>query len=118
MDAQTGFRPDRGTIDGIFTTFVGLHKRKEHGLETWAKFIDLVKAFNTVPRKALFATLRCFGLPDHFVNIVIRFHENALINVKIGSWMILKWRALLAFGWVLARVQSCFCSLCKVRWRP
>ena len=35
MDAQTDFRPDRGTIDGIFTTFVGLHKRKEHGLETW-----------------------------------------------------------------------------------
>ncbi len=32
MDAQTGFRPDRGTIDGLFTTFVGLHKRKEYGL--------------------------------------------------------------------------------------
>ncbi len=34
IDAQTGFRPDRGTIDGIFNTFVGLHKHKEHGLET------------------------------------------------------------------------------------
>ena len=44
MDSQTGFRPDRGTADGLFTTFVGLHKRKEHGLETWALFIDLVKA--------------------------------------------------------------------------
>ncbi len=31
MDSQTGFRPDRGTIDGLFTTFVGLHKRKKHG---------------------------------------------------------------------------------------
>ena len=76
MDAQTGFRPDRGTIDGLFTTFVGLHKRKGHGLETWAPFIDLVKAFDTVPREALFAILRCFGLPDHFVNIVIRLHVN------------------------------------------
>ena len=85
MDAQTGFRPYRGTIDGLFTTFVGLHKRKEHGLETWALFIDLVKAFDTVPREALFAILRRFGLPDHFVNIVIRLHENALINVKIGE---------------------------------
>ena len=85
MDAQTGFRLDRGTIDGLFTTFVGLHKRKEHGLETWALFIDLVKAFDTVPREALCAILRRFGLPDHFVNIVIRLHENALINVKIGK---------------------------------
>ncbi len=72
MDAQTDFRPDRGTIDGFFTSFVGLHKRKEYGLETWALFIDLVKAFDTVPREALFAILHRFGLPDHFVNILIR----------------------------------------------
>ncbi len=85
MDAQTGFRPDRGTIDGLFTTFVGLHKFKEHGFETWALFIDLVEAFDTAPREALFAILRRFGMPDHFVNIVIRLHENALINVKIGE---------------------------------
>ncbi len=55
MDAKIGFRPDRGTIDGLFTTSVGLHKRKEHGLETWALFIYLAKAFDTVPREALFA---------------------------------------------------------------
>ncbi len=57
----------------------------ENGLKTWALFIDLVKAFDTVPREALFAILRRFGLPDHFVNILIRLHENALINVKIGE---------------------------------
>jgi hypothetical protein len=85
MDAQTGFRPDRGTTDGLFTTFVGLHKRKEHGLETWVLFIDLVKTFDTVPREPLFAIFCHFGLPDHFVNIIIRLHENALINVKIGE---------------------------------
>ncbi len=44
-----------------------------------------MKAFDTVPREALFAILRRFGLPDHFVNIVIRLYENALINVKIGE---------------------------------
>ncbi len=85
IDVQTGFRPDPSTIDGLFATFVGLHKRKEHGLETWALFVDLLKAFDTVPREALFVILRCFGLPDHFVDIVICLHENALINVKIGE---------------------------------
>ena len=74
MDAQTGFRPDRGTIDGLFTTFVGLHKRKEHGLETWALFVGMEKAFDTVPLETLLATFRRFGLPDQSVNIVIRLH--------------------------------------------
>ena len=86
IEAQTGFRDQRGTIDGLFTTFMSLHKRREHGLETWALFIDLVKAFDTVPRKALFAVLRRFGIPDHFVNVIIRLHENAVMKVKIGSF--------------------------------
>ena len=85
FDAQVGFRWDRGTIDGLFTTFVGLSKRKEHGLETWALFIDLVKAFDTVPREALFAVLRRFGLPDHFVKVVMRLHFGAKVKVKIGE---------------------------------
>ena len=85
MEEQAGFRQLRGTIDGLFATSMGLQKRKEHNLETWALFIDLVKAFDTVPREALFAILRRFGLPDHFVNIVIRLHENAKIKVKVGS---------------------------------
>ena len=61
MDAQTGFRRTAALSMAIFTTFVGLHKRKEHGLERWAFFIDLVKAFDTVPREALFAILPRFG---------------------------------------------------------
>ena len=85
MDEQIGFRALRGTIDGLFATSVGLQKRKEHNMETWALFVDLVKAFDTVPREALFTVLRRFGLPDHFVNIVIRLHEHAKIKVKVGE---------------------------------
>jgi hypothetical protein len=44
-----------------------------------------VKAFDTVPREALFAVLRRYGLPNHFVNIIIRLHKNAKIKEKIGS---------------------------------
>jgi len=29
--------------------------------------------------------LRRFGLPDHFVNVVIRLHTNAVVKVKIGD---------------------------------
>ena len=82
MDAQTGFSPG-GTIDGLFSTFVGLQKRKAQGLETWILLIDLVNSFDPVPREALFATLRRFGLRDLFVSIVIRFHERAFINTFV-----------------------------------
>ena len=33
MDEQSGFRAFRGTIDGLFSTSLGLQKRKEHNLE-------------------------------------------------------------------------------------
>jgi hypothetical protein len=36
MDAQSGFRTNRGTIDGLFTTSIGLPKRIEQNLETWS----------------------------------------------------------------------------------
>ena len=69
LEAQSGFRGMRGTIDGLFSVCVALQKRKEHNLSTWALFIDLVKAFDTVSRAALFPMLRKFGMPDHFIII-------------------------------------------------
>jgi hypothetical protein len=77
MHEQSGFRANRGTI--------GRQKRKEHNLETWVMFVDLVKAFDIVPREVLTAALRRYGLPNHFVSIVIRLQKNAKIKVKIGS---------------------------------
>lgn len=85
LEAQAGFSKNRGTIDGLFNTFIAMSKRKEHNLETWVLFIDLVKAFDTVPRELLFQILRKFGLPDHFVNIVIRLHTNAKIKFEVGN---------------------------------
>jgi hypothetical protein len=85
MEAQMGFHDQRGTINGLFTTFTGLHKRREHVLETWVLFIDLVKAFDTVPREAVFVMLRRFGIPDQLFNVIICLHENAVIKVNIGN---------------------------------
>ena len=50
-------------------------------------FIDLVvKAFDSVPREALFAVLRRYGMPDHFVKVLIRLHYyGAKVKVKIGE---------------------------------
>jgi hypothetical protein len=77
-----------GTIDGLFTTFVGLFERKEHGLEmleTRALFIELVKALATVPREVLFGMLPRFGLPDHFIKVLLRLRLGAKVKAKIGE---------------------------------
>jgi len=49
MEEQTSFMPHRGTTDSIFSLKILLQKRKEHGLSTWVVFIDLAKAFDSVP---------------------------------------------------------------------
>jgi hypothetical protein len=85
LEEQTGFRPLRGTIDGLFATSVGLQKRKEHGKESWVLFLDLIKAFDSVPHDAVFEVLRRFGMPDHFINLVIRLHANAKVQVEIDG---------------------------------
>ena len=40
---QNSFMPNRGRRDGIFSLKLALQKRCEHGLGTWAVFVDLVK---------------------------------------------------------------------------
>ena len=46
---QCGFRNGRGCSDGSFTIKALLNKRREHNLEMWVLFLDLVKAFDMVP---------------------------------------------------------------------
>jgi len=85
QDEQCGFRPERGTIDGLFNTMMALQKRKSYGLPTYGLFIDLVKAFDSISRDALFAILRRYGVPDHFLNIVIRLHKGATFSIDVNG---------------------------------
>ena len=45
-ESQCGFRPGRGCTDAVFTVKMAMKKRREHGLESWILFLDLVKAFD------------------------------------------------------------------------
>ena len=101
-EQQCGFRSKRGTCDASFSLKQFVKKRREHGLESWLELIDLVKAFDRVPRDAdkkppkehehaaaaacdveigmLWRVLLKFGVPPKLVRMLIAMHET--VNVK------------------------------------
>ena len=85
VESQCGFRVGRGTRDAIFTVRLLLRKRKEHQQESWAVFIDLVKAFDTVNREFLWAVLLRFGCPEVFVDRLRALHKVIVVLRKDGE---------------------------------
>ena len=119
LEEQSGFRGLRGTIDGLFSVSVALQKRKEHNLDTWALFIDLVKAFDSVSREALFLILLRFGMPPHFVNLVARLHTGAVVKFMVGDVDDKTvYSSLLVYARAALRALCCFCSSSRLRLRP
>ena len=70
IEEQSGFRAGRSCIDNIFVLQQILEKRKSHNLSTHIIFVDLEKAYDTVPLKRLFETLTKFGLSNSYVRAV------------------------------------------------
>jgi len=85
IEMQNGFTPKRGTVDGSFSVRTLLKKRREHGKETWGYFLDLVKAFDTVPRAALMQVLAKFGVPPIMVKVIESMYTNCSVNVDVGE---------------------------------
>ena len=70
-EPQCGFRPGRGCTDAIYTVKIALKKRREHGLESWVFFLDLVKAFDRVPRELLWMILaKVISCEEFLMNII------------------------------------------------
>ena len=82
-ETQCGFRPGRGCTDAVFTVKTALKKRREHGLETWVLFLDLVKAFDRVPREMLWLILKKFGVPEKLIFLLKALHENVLVKFEV-----------------------------------
>eukprot|EP00111_Clytia_hemisphaerica_P018594 TCONS_00054984-protein len=84
-ESQCGFRPGRGCQDAIFTVKLAMKKRREHNSETWILFLDLVKAFDRVPRELLWGVLEKFGVPLKIVRILKSLHQNFKVNFEVDN---------------------------------
>jgi hypothetical protein len=70
--------------------------------------VDLVKAFNTVPREAHFALLRRFGLADDLIKVVMLLHLGPWVKVGLGGGQHPR-----ASGKARAKVLCIFSSSCR-----
>ena len=84
LEIQSGGVKGRGGMDAIFTLKQVLSKRRQHGQDTWGAFVDLKKAFPSIPRHVLFCVLRKFGVPPHFIQVLKRFYTDLQIRVTLG----------------------------------
>ena len=82
---QCGFRTERGCTDANFTVKMAMKKRREHGLESWILFLDLVKAFDRVPRELLWSILEKIGVPPKLVRLLQSLHQRFFVKFAVND---------------------------------
>ncbi|XP_063624759.1 uncharacterized protein LOC134796499 [Cydia splendana] len=84
-ETQFGFRPDRGTCEAIFSVRQLLEKSREQLQPMFLCFVDLEKAFDSVPREALWTILTKLGCPDKFVKLLRLLHDEMKCCITING---------------------------------
>ena len=75
----------RGTADGMYVLRQMVEKRLDVQGNMAMGFVDLEKAFDTVPREMVMATLRWMGMPEAEVMMVEGTYEKATGRVVLGE---------------------------------
>ena len=77
----------RGTADGMYVLRQMVDERLEVQGSMALGFVDLEKAFDTVPREMVMATLRWMGVPEAEVRTVEGMYEKttAIVVVREGA---------------------------------
>ena len=82
---QFGSSPGVGYQDGNFTIKTILHTRHNHNLPSYAAFVDLVKAFDTVNNYMMLKILERYGTPPKLHYVIYRMYQDLKIVLKIGN---------------------------------
>ena len=82
-EAQCGFRKGRSCTDMIFTGRQIIEKSWEHKNKSILSFIDLKKAYDSVPRDAMWLALKKLGVPEKTVQLIRSFHSGMEANICV-----------------------------------
>lgn len=82
---QMGFRKNAQTIDHILTIRTILEKYKKLKKKVYCVFVDLKKAFDTVPRQALLFKLAHMGITGRVFDVVRDMYVSSTMQLKMGN---------------------------------
>ena len=82
---QSGFRPNRCTIDNIFILRQNIEKCYEFNIEIHNVFIDYSLAFDSTIREAIQTALHANKIPPKLINLVQLTLENTTAKVKVNN---------------------------------
>ena len=85
LEIQSGFRPNRSTIDQIFTLKMTMEKRKEFNKPLVMCFIDIAKAYDSVNREFLWKVCLSYGISEKLVNLLKMLYTDSIAKVKIND---------------------------------
>ena len=74
-EEQQGFREGRGTADGMYVLRQMVEKRLNVQGSMALGFVDLEKAFDTVQREMVMATVRWLGVPEAEVRMIKNYNN-------------------------------------------
>ena len=87
VDEQNGFRKQRSCIDHIFTLSCIVNNRIIKNKNTFAAFIDMSKAFDSVNREFLFYKLLLNNINGKFYNAIKALYNDTLSAVQINQYL-------------------------------
>jgi hypothetical protein len=73
---QFGGTPKLGCCDGLFVLKTLLTMRKNHSLQSYVAFVDLIKAYDTASHILLLNLLEKHGAPPSFISAVERTYQD------------------------------------------
>ena len=82
LEAQCSFRLGKGTIDQIWLVRQLIEKSIEHDCAVHICFVDLEKAFDSVPREILRLLLKERGIEEQVVQLIVDIHDGTHCVVK------------------------------------
>ena len=82
-ESQCGFRKGRGCTDMIFAARQLVEKCREHDDALFVLFVDLRKAYDSVPRSALWNVLERCGVPPTMLSIIKSFHDGMQAEIRV-----------------------------------
>jgi endonuclease/exonuclease/phosphatase family metal-dependent hydrolase len=85
LDCQSAFRKGRGLTDALFTVRMLISRCVEFGQPLFTAFVDLRKAYDCVPREALWKVLRVYGVHEKLVQLLEDLHIGTQAAVKLGG---------------------------------